>query len=469
MKKITAIVLSMLMVIGMVGNAIAAYEVGGIAEVVGSSLIIAVDVEADALAKSATASKFSTSDVDVTYLSKGRAFDFRAVIDLANVETKYTNGKNLANAAFNAKLEEEDVADYLAAFDELAVTGSFDIVINYDEGLTLPEMTADMLEADETLFTWGAPVDDGEGTITLTVNVADGVKAKDIEDKLFGCKFILTCEGVEVAEPGAYEVSGSMTGKTVIKEADATIASITYTAVQSADDADSGLAITVTAVKKSGNVSSADIPTGSTPTVTPEKEPEATVKDDVITVPEKLADGKVTVAYKAAENVVADTIVILDANGEVIEAEYDAEKGTITFPAGDAGKYTIEAATEEEVMILTIEEHDAHVFGEEKTNDVAPKIVNDRTMLPARFVAEHLGATVAWDEAARKVTITKDDVVIEITIDAETALVNGEEVKLDSPAFIENDRTYTPIRFISENLGAKVFWNGETQKVTIVR
>ena len=90
-------------------------------------------------------------------------------------------------------------------------------------------------------------------------------------------------------------------------------------------------------------------------------------------------------------------------------------------------------------------------------------------MLPARFVAENLGAKVEWDEAARKVTISKDDVVIEITIDAEVALVNGEEVKLDSPAFIENGRTYTPIRFISENLGAKVFWNGETQKVTIVK
>ncbi|MGN1230440.1 MAG: copper amine oxidase N-terminal domain-containing protein [Anaerotignum sp.] len=39
---------------------------------------------------------------------------------------------------------------------------------------------------------------------------------------------------------------------------------------------------------------------------------------------------------------------------------------------------------------------------------------------------------------------------------------------MDSPAFIENDRTYLPLRFVAENLGATVFWNADTQEVTIV-
>ena len=131
---------------------------------------------------------------------------------------------------------------------------------------------------------------------------------------------------------------------------------------------------------------------------------------------------------------------------------------------------TEEDKKEEELkksIILTIGEIGAKVFGEDKNNDVAPLIKNDRTMLPARFVAEALGAEVAWDEETRVVTITKDEIVIVITIDAEIAVVNGEEVKLDSPAFIENDRTYTPIRFISENLGAEVAWDEATQNVTI--
>ena len=125
-------------------------------------------------------------------------------------------------------------------------------------------------------------------------------------------------------------------------------------------------------------------------------------------------------------------------------------------------------------IVLTIDEHDALVYGTTKTNDVAPKVVNDRTMLPARFIAENLGATVEWDGEKQLVTITgknekQEDVTILITIGSDDAKVNGEDVKLDSPAFVENDRTYTPIRFISENLGATVEWNETEQTVTIQR
>lgn len=126
-------------------------------------------------------------------------------------------------------------------------------------------------------------------------------------------------------------------------------------------------------------------------------------------------------------------------------------------------------------IILTIGEKDAKVFGAMKSNDVAPKIVNDRTMLPARFVAENLGAEVSWNGEEKLVTIkgknlkTGEDVTILITIGAKTAFINGREIELDSPAFIESDRTYTPVRFISEELGASVEWISEEQKVVITK
>ena len=59
----------------------------------------------------------------------------------------------------------------------------------------------------------------------------------------------------------------------------------------------------------------------------------------------------------------------------------------------------------EDQIILTIGAKTALVFGQTKTNDVAPKIVNNRTMLPARFVAENLGADVLWDGEKELVTI----------------------------------------------------------------
>lgn len=125
-------------------------------------------------------------------------------------------------------------------------------------------------------------------------------------------------------------------------------------------------------------------------------------------------------------------------------------------------------------IVLTIGKTDASVFGEKMTNDVAPLIRNDRTMLPARFVAENLGAAVKWNEESREVLITGkktdgSDITIKIYIDSDSAYVNNEKITLDSPAFIENDRTYTPVRFIAEQLGARVEWNESEQKVIITK
>ena len=78
-----------------------------------------------------------------------------------------------------------------------------------------------------------------------------------------------------------------------------------------------------------------------------------------------------------------------------------------------------------------------------------------------------MDATVSWDGSTQTVTIIKGITTIEIKIGSNVAYINSEEKTLDSPAFIENDRTYVPVRFISEAFGAKVEWDAETQTVTI--
>ena len=120
-------------------------------------------------------------------------------------------------------------------------------------------------------------------------------------------------------------------------------------------------------------------------------------------------------------------------------------------------------------IILTIGSQKISVFGREIQNDVAPKIVNDRTMLPIRIVAESLGGTVTWNGELQRVTIQKGADVILITIGADTAYVNGTAVKLDAAAFVENGRTYLPLRFVSETLGAQVAWNEAEKTVTITK
>lgn len=160
-----------------------------------------------------------------------------------------------------------------------------------------------------------------------------------------------------------------------------------------------------------------------------------------------------------------------------LETKYDfSEKVTrsITLYAAWTKKGSSDiSGNSDNRIILTIGEKEAKVFGTTKLNDVAPKIVNDRTMLPARFVAENLGAKVSWDEDKQLVTITgkqlktDEDITILIYIDSDIAYVNGKEIKLDSPAFIDNDRTYTPVRFVAEKLGADVEWVESELKVVI--
>ena len=120
---------------------------------------------------------------------------------------------------------------------------------------------------------------------------------------------------------------------------------------------------------------------------------------------------------------------------------------------------------------MTVNSMTAYVNGVAKTLDAAPVIKNSRTMLPVRFVAENLGATVGWDDATRTVSIERSDVKIEIVIGASTAKINGKEIALDSPAYIEpsNSRTYLPVRVVAENLGATVGWDDTTKTATLVK
>lgn len=161
--------------------------------------------------------------------------------------------------------------------------------------------------------------------------------------------------------------------------------------------------------------------------------------------------------------------------GYVFAGWYTDEELTNLYNFDDrvTDSFTLYAAWEKSVsqtIILTVGEKEAIVFGKEVTNDVAPLLKNDRVMLPVRFVAENLGADVEWSaDNPKEVKILKGETELVIFIDESYAEVNGNKVPLDSPAFLENDRTYLPIRFIAENLGCNVEWDDKTKQVIITK
>ncbi len=127
------------------------------------------------------------------------------------------------------------------------------------------------------------------------------------------------------------------------------------------------------------------------------------------------------------------------------------------------------APSDTTIVKMTIGQSVGYVNGAAKQLDAAPVIKNSRTMLPVRFVAEAFGATVGWDGATSTATVTAEGVNIRITIGATTAEINGETVTLDAPAFIENSRTYLPVRVVAEALGATVAWDGATSTATLTK
>jgi len=99
----------------------------------------------------------------------------------------------------------------------------------------------------------------------------------------------------------------------------------------------------------------------------------------------------------------------------------------------------------------------------------SPVVVNDRTLLPIRAVIEEIGGAVDWNDATQEVTLTYGQDEIRLTIDSTTAYLNNEAHTLDTTPAIINDRTMLPIRFIAESFDFDVDWNGTTQTVTITK
>ncbi|QHI72922.1 N-acetylmuramoyl-L-alanine amidase family protein [Aminipila terrae] len=99
--------------------------------------------------------------------------------------------------------------------------------------------------------------------------------------------------------------------------------------------------------------------------------------------------------------------------------------------------------------------------------DVMPIIQDNRTLVPARAVFETLGGNVEWDQGNYKVTVKYDSVVVILKINNKVATVNGEGKTLDVPATIINGRTMIPVRFVAEELGFQVGWIDSTRTVTI--
>ena len=181
---------------------------------------------------------------------------------------------------------------------------------------------------------------------------------------------------------------------------------------------------------------------------------------------------KVILTPKADEGYALDKITAKDKDGKEVKlkAEKDGTysftmpKGGVTvdttFKQAQGAASTDKPAAATKTIILQIGSTAVLVDDQAIINDVAPVIRNDRTLVPIRVITEALGGQVAWNEAAKEVTLT----------------VNGKEIKMTIGKALEKygvapviigGRTFVPVRFVADELGAVTTWDDATKTVTI--
>ncbi len=123
----------------------------------------------------------------------------------------------------------------------------------------------------------------------------------------------------------------------------------------------------------------------------------------------------------------------------------------------------VTATAAEEVRVV--------VDGDELVTDQSAVVVNDRTLLPVRAVAEAVGAEVSWDDGTETATITTDEAELIIELGSYSLTLNTPGVayviEMDVPAQTINDRTMIPVRVVAESLGLSVCWSEEANTAYI--
>ena len=314
-------------------------------------------------------------------------------------------------------------------------------------------------------ITWAS---DKEAVVTVENGVVTGVD--------YGSATITaTLGGVTEAPttPGETETPDTTDAPTTQAEGDTATGDGTVTDGDNTPSNTLKASCTVTVFKKSSSSSSSSGGGGGS-SVTKYGVTISDSKNGAVTASAAKAEtgDKVILTPKADEGYALDKITAKDKDGKEVKlkAEKDGTysftmpKGGVTvdttFKQAEGTASTDKPAAATKTIILQIGSTAVIVDDQAIINDVAPVIRNDRTLVPIRVITEALGGQVAWNEAAKEVTLT----------------VNGKEIKMTIGKALEKygvapviigGRTFVPVRFVADELGAVTTWDDATKTVTI--
>lgn len=99
--------------------------------------------------------------------------------------------------------------------------------------------------------------------------------------------------------------------------------------------------------------------------------------------------------------------------------------------------------------------------------DTRPIMQDNRVYIPFRAVFEALGADVSYNASAKTVTAKRDSTTVSFTVGEAQYSKNGVTQQMDANVFVQDGRTFVPVRFAAQALGATVEWDSENRTVVI--
>ncbi len=197
-----------------------------------------VEVPTDIEIKNPNTGSYTDGPVKVSKsnISQAPAFDFKAVIDMEAVKNAFDGYVGAAEMAIN-EVGGANIATLMTELDNIQVTGSFTIKVNVPEDMVIPEETINKTdltdfnaEAQANFYQIGErDYTDNVLTVTIGVGSADTpYRTKTELAEFLGTDLVLTCSGVTVTAFKTYQITGEMSGTTVIG---GDIATVNYVSV----------------------------------------------------------------------------------------------------------------------------------------------------------------------------------------------------------------------------------------------
>ncbi|RCW44828.1 stalk domain-containing protein [Paenibacillus prosopidis] len=116
---------------------------------------------------------------------------------------------------------------------------------------------------------------------------------------------------------------------------------------------------------------------------------------------------------------------------------------------------------------MTVGKMAATVNGNTMKLDSAPIIFNGTTYVPVRFVSDAMGAKLLFNGNTGQITVLRGNKLMEMTLGKKDLILNGVLQSSDITPIVRNNRTLIPVRLFSEKLGLKVGYDPKLKKITI--